>query len=470
MIAAVLACTLLRPTATQGPFARDFEAYYAAGAVWDAGGDPWSRAVWTVERGINGVDAARDELLPYAGPAATLPLFGALARLSHPIAVRIWTALLGLAMLALVLAAFGLARDTRATAVVAALTFAIASGPGTSALALGQIALLSAAGIGCALLAFERGSIAGGALATLAAATQPNLAPALIARLRDRTALFGTGLAVLAFAALTWWAGDGARGVLDYAARLAHHADAERFVAIQHTPAAIAASFGVPGVWASALGDVCALAAIALVVIATIRFRLGPRDGAFLAIAALPLALPFFHEHDFVIALVPLTVLALTARRAARVGAGVAAIMIGVDWFGLAQHPAGGAQIIVLGAVVACAFAALGPGARSTRADLAPFVALALLAAPALLLGHAFLAPIWPDALPAHFHAPAHADASAVWAAEQHAAGLDAQVPAWGALRAIPLAGCVVLALAIILASRTPQASPPNDCFGRTGA
>ena len=42
-VALVLGFTVFRPAPTPGPYARDFEAYYAAGAVWDAGGDPWSR-------------------------------------------------------------------------------------------------------------------------------------------------------------------------------------------------------------------------------------------------------------------------------------------------------------------------------------------------------------------------------------------------------------------------------------------
>lgn len=459
LIAAVLAYTLFRPAPTQGPFARDFEAYYAAGTVWNAGGDPWSRAVWDVERQVGGVDATRDELLPYVGPAAALPLFGALARLPHPVAVRIWTMLLALAVVALVLAAFALAQLTpvglrRTAVVVAALAFVVASGPGTSALALGQVALLGAAGVAWALAAFERRAIVPGALATLVAALQPNLALALIARLRDRTAVVCGALAVVAFAVLTLWAGGGSSGVSGYVARLVHHAHAEQFVTIQYTPAAIAAAFGVADRIALAIGVACAIVAVGLTIGATIRFALTPRDGTLLAVAALPLALPFFHEHDFVLELIPLLILALTTQGGARTWSGVAAAMIGVDWLGIAQRPSAAAQIVALAAVVVCMFAVLGRGERTTRADLAPLVTLVILFALAIPLAQAFPAPIWPDALPLHFHAPANADASAVWAAEQHAAGLDALVPAWGALRAIPLAGCIVLGIAIILRAR----------------
>ncbi|MEA2690144.1 MAG: hypothetical protein QOD51_2751, partial [Candidatus Eremiobacteraeota bacterium] len=112
--------------------------------------------MWNVERTIGGVDASRDELLPYVGPAAALPLFGALARLPHPVAVRAWSGLLGAAFCALILAALALAGTRRVTALLGAAAFGIASGPGTSDVALGQAALIAAAGVACALLAYER--------------------------------------------------------------------------------------------------------------------------------------------------------------------------------------------------------------------------------------------------------------------------------------------------------------------------
>jgi hypothetical protein len=133
--------------------------------------------------------------------------------------------------------------------------------------------------------------------------------------------------------------------------------------------------------------------------------------------------------------------------------------MILVDWLGIAQRPAAASQILALAAVVACTFVVMGRGERATRADLAPFGAMFVLACLAIPLARAFPAPTWPDALPAAYRAPAGADASEVWAAEQHAAGLDARVPAWGALRAIPLAGCVVLGAVVVSARRRRAAA-----------
>jgi Glycosyltransferase family 87 len=427
--------------------------------------------VWRVERTIGGVDGSRDELLPYVGPAAALPFYGALARLPHPVAVRVWTALLAAAFCALVLAALALARVRGALAPIGAALLAGASGPATSDIALGQAALLAAAGIACALLAYERaardvngartaiGATVAGAFATLVAAIQPNLALALVARMRDRAALAAAALGAAAFAALTLAAGGGVHGFAAYLHRLSEHGRAERFVTIQHTPAAIAWGLGAPAAVAQAAGTACALAAVAATIAVIVRQRLGARDGTLLALAALPFAVPFFHEHDFVVELIPLIVLGASARGPARALAGIAAVAIGTDWLDMAQRTPAEPQIALLGLAVACGFVLLGRGPRATRADLAPFVAIVVLACAAIPLARAHPAPTWPDMLPAAYRAPVSADASAVWAGEQHAAGLDAPDPAWSALRTIPLIGCIVLGFAVILKVRDERSS-----------
>ena len=465
----MLAFTLFRPPPTQGPYARDFEAYYAAGATWNAGGDPYSRAVWRVERTIAGVDPGREELLPYVGPPAALPLYGALARLPHPTAERLWSGLLALACGVLVLGGLALTGTRRIAALLAAFVLVTGSGATTSAIALGQAALISAAAFCCALAAFERRAFAAGAVATFAAALHPNLVIALVARLRDRATLLSAAAATAAFAAATLAAGGGVRGFLAYLHRLGEHGAAERFVTIQHTPAAIARSFGAQESAAVGIGNTIAIVAVVATIAAIVRLRLDARDGTLLAIAALPLALPFFHEHDFVLALIPLLVLGVIATGRTRVLAGIAAVMIGVDWLGLAQRNPAEAQIVCLGIAVAGAFVVLGRGARATRADLAPLLTLALLATVAVPLARAHPAPIWPDMLPGSYRAPAAADASAVWAGEQRAAGLDAQHPVWGALRAVPLAGSIVLSLAIVGARRRADRSAARTATGSAG-
>ena len=393
----------------------------------------------------------RDELLPYVGPAAALPLFGALARLPFAIAVRLWSGLLAAALATLVLVALAFAGTRSVRVLLAAFALALTAGPVTSALGLGQAALLAAGSIALALWALDRGAIAAGALGALIAAVQPNLALVLIARLRDRRALLAIACALVAFAALTAW---GSADVAGYLRVLAHHGAAERHDAIQETPAAIAWSLGASAPLASALGALCALAAIALVVVLTVRVRLAPREGALLALAALPLAIPFFHEHDFALELLPLIALGVFARGTPRALTGVAVVLVLTDAFGMAQRPLASGAILAQSAAVACAFVALGSGALR-RADVAPFATLAVLALLAIPLARSAPAPVWPDALGATYRAPSGAGASAVWADEQRRAGLDAQQPQWGALRAFPLLGCLVLGLAVVRCRRS---------------
>src|SRR5262249_20399332 len=156
LVLAAIAATLLRPPPTQGPFARDFEAYYAAGATWNRGGDPWSRDVWAIEQTIPGVDASRDELLPFAGPAASLPLWSLLARLPFDAARIVWELLLLAALVALAIVVTALAHaQLTLNRAFYALVGAALCGPAISAVALGQVALVSAAALALTLLALE---------------------------------------------------------------------------------------------------------------------------------------------------------------------------------------------------------------------------------------------------------------------------------------------------------------------------
>ena len=349
-------------------------------------------------------------------------------------------------------------RRNAAVAFVAALAFAISSGPGTSDFALGQIAIVATAGLALVLALTERGAHAGfAAAATVLAGTQPNLALPLVARLRDARASASVVAGGVAFAALTLLAGGGIAGLRSYLGVLSAHGAAERVDAIQHTPAAIAYGFTASHEIAAVAGWTCAAAAVGAVVAALVRFRLGARDGTLAAIAALPFATPFFHEHDFVVVVLPLLFLGRRARGAARAWAGAAVPLALVDWFGMAQRPQGGAQIVVAGIATAALFVALRDG-RNDRTVFVPFAALALGAALALPLARTVPAPVWPDALPAAYRAPAGASASVVWRDEQHAAGLDRPVAAWAFLRALPLAGCACTFIAVVLYGRTSRA------------
>jgi hypothetical protein len=156
-----------------------------------------------------------------------------------------------------------------------------------------------------------------------------------------------------------------------------------------------------------------------------------------------------------VLEVLPVLVLAVRAQGRARSLAAVAAVLVLVDWFGLAQRHAAQGQILCLGLAVAFGFAGAGRSvARGTRSDVAGLATLAVVAAVALPLGSSHPAPTWPDTLPPGYRADHGADASAVWADESRLAGLGRVEPVWGILRAIPLAGCIVLAAAVVADAR----------------
>ncbi len=457
-----------RHAAANGPFARDFEAYYSAGAVWNAGGDPYARDVWNVERTIPGVDTSHDEMLPFVGPAAALPFWSLIARLPFPIARAVWEAILAAAVGAIVAGSLALAGGgiTRDRALVT-LAIAATSGPIVSGFTLGQAALAGAAGTVLAFLALERRS--GWTIpAAYLAAIQPNLALPLAVRALDRRAFALLAAAAAAFLTVTLLAGGGVAGFVRYLHLLRAHDAAERYITIQHTLPALAAAFGAPHDVADLIGAVSAIAALAVVIVATVRLRAQPMIGACIGIALLPIVVPFFHEHDFSLDLLPVFVLLACEDARVRALTGIAAVMTLVDWFGFAQRPGDTVQIACLGVAVAAGIALLATrGEAADRceriATFAPLVTLAVLAAACIPLAHAFVAPTWPETL-GPYHAPPGADITSIWSEEGRRSGLAAIVPIWSILRAIPLLGCLLLAYATKMASsRITSATPASD-------
>jgi hypothetical protein len=452
LVAIGLAVTVFRPLPTPGPFARDFEAYYAAGAAWNAGGNPWSRDVWPIERRIEGVVATRDELLPYVGPAAALPLWSLLARLPFRAATAVWLAVLTVAFGVLIAASLRLTgRRVAHIETVAAGTFALASGPMLSDITLGQVALASAAALTLALATFSRHLLLAGA-ATFVAAIQPNLALPLAAALTQRRAVVAIAGAAAVFFALTLALGGGLPGLAQYLRDLGAHGEAERFITIQYTLPAVLAAFGISHAAALGAGTLTAAAVTLGAAVVALRLPARPQLAVAIAIALLPFALPFFHEHDFVLAIPAAMIILAHAPPGVRVLATVSTLAVLVDWFGMAQRPPAQAQIVVLALAVALALAAYTARETLRPPDLAPLLAAVVLALLAVPLARAFPAPTWPDMLSTSYRADPGASASAVWSEEQRLAGLGREVPAWGVLRAIPLAGCAGLALAGTLA------------------
>jgi hypothetical protein len=462
-VAIAVALLAARPLPTPGPPLRDFEAYWSAGSAWNAHVDPYSKEIWQAERGVPGVDARRDELLPFINPPPALLLWSLFARLPYRAAAALWAVVLAGALLALittVLRASGAPRG--AFVLCAALALAIAFGPITSDLALGQLALPAFLGATLLVVLADRSILTATAAATLAFAV-PNVAFGLASQLGRRRA----AIAIAAAAAITYALGAVAAGwtwPVAYAAAAAAHSAAERFVTIQLAPAAVAYGFGAIPRLAQLIAAAAAILALAAALLLAVRVR-----DAFARFAAwstlVPFVAIFLHEHDLLIAFPAALWCALHTRATARTLALAGALLVSIDWLGLAQRPTGIAQSALLASAALAAFGALG---ADDEARIAWRVALpiAMLFAGAALLAAHHPAPVWPDSL-GNFHAISNASVAEVWLAEQRAGGLLAIAPVWAFLRALPLLGCALLAYAIYrhcpcrrTASTRPASSP----------
>jgi hypothetical protein len=434
-----------RPKPTPGPFLRDFEAYWAAGSAWNVHADPYGRAIWRAERNVPGVDTRHDEVLPFVGPPATLLVWGPVARIPYAGAAALWTAILVAFLLLLVAAAvYCSGAAIEPWSFLGALALALAFGPVTSDLALGQIAVPAFVGAILVTLVAAR-SIPAATAAACLAFFQPNVSLGLSSQLGRRRILLALVLATL----ITYALGAVTAGLtwpLTYARVLAEHGASEQFDAIQIGPAAIAYAFGAAPHTSQLIGAGVALLAIVTAILIAFRVRdVFARFAAFSALA--PFAAGFFHEHDLVVAYAAAAWCALRTRATTRTIALAGTLLVAVDWLGLAQRPIGIVQSALLATAALAAFSALGNPSELRRALVAAPAFAALFAA-AAWLGIHHPAPVWPDALGA-FRAPAGASIAAIWIAEQRASGLLAAVPSWALLRSLSLLGCGLLAYAI---------------------
>jgi hypothetical protein len=445
---------------------RDFEAYYAAGSTWHYHGDPYGREIWRAERTIPGVVATRDELLPFVGPPFSLPLWDALSRLPWVWAAGVWHVVMLASFATVVLAGLRIAAGKLvAFDACAALVMGATFAPLTSGAALGQVALPACAAVVAmpVLLRLRFGYAA--AFGGLVAALQPNLALALVARLREPRSWIGAAAAFAIALGGSIVAMEGLGGIGHYLAVLHDHAYAERDAAIQTTLAGVLRGFGANSVVAGTVAAIVALAIVAALAVQCLSRRYAPDACLVLACAALPLALPFAHEHDFTLAFFPAIVVARRARGWAWSLGGLAALTIAVDWLGLAQRSNAIASAALLAAAAAFALAALA------RGPLRPlhFLPLAIVPAVALagLAAGAHPLPTWPDNLPAHFNVPATLPAAEVWRVEQLASGVAALDWHWALLRAFSLAGCALLwgvaSYVLLSAPETEPSSVPSS-------
>jgi hypothetical protein len=430
-IAAVLVAVFFeRPHATPGPPMRDFEAYYAAGVLWQHGTWPYTGAIWQVEKRLDGVSPRRYEVLPYAGPPALLPVLSAIARLPLQTATLVWRGFLILAFGALALLTLRLSgRGFSLPGVLAIAVAALGFGPLTSALALGQIALPAFV---FALPLRQR-------VTPLFAWAQPNVAITLISR--PWTFVIAGALFAFACAAVAGFSRSAA-----YVQLLHEHGIAERFSAIQVTPTAIAYGFGAGENAALAIGIGVAIAAAAAWLY--IMFRVRDALARFCATCALlPFAMPFFHEHDLLVVFVPAVVYTLRAPARLWPIAALGALLAATDWLGLAQRPDGVVQTLLLVGAFGTSLVALREDAH-VRMLLIPAAGLALIGC-AGWFAQTHPAPVWPDAMQPLQQSVQALSVSAAWHAEQAATGLFVRNAFWAVLRCGSLLGCIVLAYAV---------------------
>jgi len=440
----IVAFFSVRPTGASGPAMRDFEAFYAAGAAANAGADPYSRSIWRFERAIPGVDGSHDETLPFVGPPAVLPLWRVLALLPYGLAGRSWGAVLACAMLVMVFGTLTLARAPHeASIVLGATIFAASFGALISDVSLGQVALLSAAAIVATLLLLRSRAWPAAAITTVVGAFQPNMCLVLIARLGDMRASIAFAIGAVVFFGLMF-----AFGGIDATGRYLHllavHGAAERHTVIQITPASVALGWGASDAASTAVRLLSALAALGLGTVAMRRTR-EPIARVGFAACMLPFVVPFFHEHDFVLLVLPALYCALRARGSTLALAAVASVSCSIDWLGLAQRVGAQPQSLMLALAATLGIALLARLRRET--SLALLVPAALIAV--CLLARTHPVPIWPDALPLHWHGPPGASVSALWELEQRTAGLEAQDPVWSFLRLLPLFSDALLGFAL---------------------
>ncbi len=241
-----------------------------------------------------------------------------------------------------------------------------------------------------------------------------------------------------------------------YLAILRAHGLAEGFAAIQYAPSAIAYGFGATAAGATYIGLTLAAAAVVLVVVWITRTKPEPIVALAGASALLPFVVPFFHEHDFVLLLLPaLLAMARAGTSRMRSVAILGTLLCAIDWLGPAQRPEANLQAALLALAALSAIIALFD--LRLRDIALPTVATAAALLLAAVLGAIHTTPVWPGSM----HALGAADASTaqgVWHAEQSAAGMFVPNATGAFLRLIALIGC---ALVFAVIARLPQA--PSD-------
>lgn len=433
---AAIALVALRPTGEPGVMARDFEAYYSAGATWINGGNPYSTEIWNAESRVPGVVASRHEVLPYIGLPWALVPYSFLARLPYATAARIWEMLLGASLILVAVMLRALLKQSALTFTSTAVLL-VSFVPITSDFGLGQAALVAYAATLLALATFEMPRI--GWCAAVVASIQPNVALALAVGPLRRRALY----ALLVAAAFVYAIGAYATGAawpLTYLRHLQAHGHAERFAAIQITPAAIAYGFGMPPAAAGALGTIVAVVCAAIGIVAILRRRDRPLvEQAAIACAAVPFIAGFFHVHDEIVAVLPIALLLSRARGWLWAATLLGASLISVNWIDFAQQPQAMAQDLLLSAAAFFACTSFNPARRT----IAVAIVFAVFLAAGAWTGQTHRMPIWPNDM--HGEPALRGAVAAVWNEEQLRTGLLSRDTATALLRSFALLGSALV-------------------------
>lgn len=432
----IIALLAMRPSGEPGVPLRDFSAYYSAGAAWSSGDDPYTTAIAKTEQLLPGARADLGEMLPYFGMPAAVPFFALFAKLPYSGASIAWGALLAFALAALL---FGLRALFALTAeqIIYTLLLLLSFVPITSGLTLGQSALVAEAATVMALVLAS--TPAAPSVSLVFAALQPVMAlPSLAMLITKRGAVAVAAAGLIVYALGVWVAG--VAWPLAFAKVLFAASGAERFDAIQYTPASVLYGFGLSEGRATAVGLtilslVAAIAAYGVAQTTSVVHRFA------IIAAATPFLTGFVHEHNFVVLIVPMMLCLLIARQAWLVI--VACSLVSLNWLDFAQQPQGVWQDIVLATAFLCACAALNCGRWSKAFVRGAPIAIVFMAIGAYLGTHHPL-PIWPNDMTS-VHAAAGATAADVWKQEQLQTGLLRPDAAAALLRAFALLGSALL-------------------------
>jgi hypothetical protein len=445
-----------RPYSVPGPMMRDFEAYYAAGATWAAGGDPYSTQIWNVEKTIPGVDAGRLEVLPFLGPPISLPLWAFFARFPFDVATKLWGVLLALAVIVIFAGSFALAgRRMRWSDAPIVVALAAAFSPLSNGFSLGQTAPVATAAMIAALWLLRSGRWPWSGIGSFAALfLKPNVSLALVGMLRSRSGFLSVATASIAFAAGNILLGGGPAGIIRYLQALHAHTLAERWSFIQMTAGSIAFGFGLSGPAAATCGMLVAAAAVGTLGVVVYRTRARELEATALACTAIPFVSPFLHVHDLIILFLPAMLCIHRARGRAWAAGAIGTVLIATDWVAMTQGKIGATYDFLVALVIAIEIIALSPAVRAPLRFMPLVVAL-------LIVPMWFLAPtkgiaLWPDGLPHSFTVALNQPIAAVWASEQVAAGLERVDPFGAFARLFSLGGCALVwgALAVTLSKR----------------